>query len=365
MSETEKKSKRRKERGINVRVVQEEKEKKPDSVRVNTRTKKTTSRKKSTKKATAKKTVEKTAKKVTEKTVKKVTQKSSEEIELNEFQDLAWKKEEPEKQPTEHFETLILHTSTEPPKSRVIKRDVAKEKPVSFTRSVRETPFIQPKQSQPLPKTPLGKLPERPVVVRPVTAPTRPVEKLSAKEIKEREIEKAVNMATKLPQARREHKRRSRLSSNFGVTRAVLAVACLSTAVFAIVYFVNLNSSDVSLKVAAMQSGIEAIYPSYIPRGYALADVTSSSGKVTMKFKSDSGGYSITEEQSDWNSAGVLGNFVKPTYDNEYTVVEEQGLTIYMGDRWAAWVNGGILYKLNVDSGSLTKKQIKTISTSM
>ena len=114
-----------------------------------------------------------------------------------------------------------------------------------------------------------------------------------------------------------------------------------------------------------MQSGIEAIYPSYIPRGYALADVTSSSGKVTMKFKSDSGGYSITEEQSDWNSAGVLGNFVKPTYDNEYTVVEEQGLTIYMGDRWAAWVNGGILYKLNVDSGSLTKKQIKTISTSM
>ena len=46
MSETDKKSKRRKERGLNIRVVQEQKDKKSSDVRVNTPNKKSSPRKK-------------------------------------------------------------------------------------------------------------------------------------------------------------------------------------------------------------------------------------------------------------------------------------------------------------------------------
>ena len=374
MSETEKKSKRRKERGLNVRVVQEQKEKKTDDVRVNTRDKKASSRKKSSKKA--KKDAEVEIEIDTKKTAeleKKVEEKIEEEAPEEIEEEIAWKVEEkpeekveekveekpeekaekePEKTPDEaenNFETLNLHTDTSKATSKIIPRDVAKETPITDSLIAKEVQ--KPKyEDKPVATTSVVKEPEK---------------KSTAKELKEQEIKKAVSVATKLPQPSKKTTRRSRVSKNFGMARVVLAIACLSTAVFAIVYFVNLNSSDISIKVAAMQSGIDAVYPSYIPRGYTLADVTSASGKVTMKYKSDNGSYTITEEQTDWNSDGLLGNFVKPNYGDEYTVVSEQGLTLYIGDRWAAWVNGGMVYKLAVDSGNLTKKQIKAIAVSL
>lgn len=120
-----------------------------------------------------------------------------------------------------------------------------------------------------------------------------------------------------------------------------------------------------SIQVAASQSGINAKYPAYIPRGYEMSDVTSSSGKVSMRFKGDDGEFIISEENSSWDSEGLLNNFIKPTYNNDYTVVREQGLTLYMGANWQVWVNGGMLYKLNITSGTLTKKQLKAIATSL
>ncbi|MBQ3296333.1 hypothetical protein IJG95_01325, partial [Candidatus Saccharibacteria bacterium] len=67
-----------------------------------------------------------------------------------------------------------------------------------------------------------------------------------------------------------------------------------------------------------------------------------------------------------WDSSALLNNYVRENYsDDEYSVVIEQGLTIYMGSNWEAWVNGGLLYKLQVKTGSLTKKQLKTIATSL
>ena len=53
-------------------------------------------------------------------------------------------------------------------------------------------------------------------------------------------------------------------------------------------------------------------------------------------------------------------------FGEDYTTVREQGVTIFISDRSdAAWVNGGILYKLTISSGTLTKKQIKNIALSL
>ena len=84
-----------------------------------------------------------------------------------------------------------------------------------------------------------------------------------------------------------------------------------------------------------------------------------------MRFRSETGDFSITEENSSWDSNALLNNYIREQYGNEYTVVREQGLTIYMGDNWEAWVNGKILFKLYVNSGELTKKQMKTIATEL
>ena len=312
MSETKKKSTRRTERGLSVQAVQESKEEKFGSIRVNTRAKKAD-------------TDEKNAE-------KKVAEK-----------DL--------KESSEQFETLMLHIDDKKTEPKVILRDVAKEKPI------KSTPEKSTHEAKKTTKT-KAKVESRPT-------PKKTQEKLSAKKVKEQEIEKAISMATKLPETSKKQQKRFRFNS-FGVARIALAVACLSTAIFAVVYFININSADISLRVAAAQSGIEASYPSYIPRGYTLVDVSSSNGKITMGFKSsEDESYTITEEQTSWNSDGLFANFVKPTYGDGYTLVEEQGLSLYMGDKWAAWVNGGIAYKLTVDSGNLTKKQIKTIATSV
>lgn len=252
----------------------------------------------------------------------------------------------------EEFETLKLE-HIEKADSKIIVRDVERETPIEAIVEAPKTTEAPKAVEEPLP------------VFHPVSRP-RPVAapaKVPAKELKQQEIDRAIKTAAKMPVA--ERRRRRSIFGEFGLTRVVLATACITTAVFAIAYFVNMASSDMSIQVAAAQSGIDAKYPSYIPRGFELSDVTSGSGRVTMHYKSDEGEFTLTEEASSWDSEALLNNFIKSNYNNDYTVIREQGLTLYMGGNWEAWVNGGMLYKLNVISGNFTKKQLKTIATSL
>ncbi len=193
--------------------------------------------------------------------------------------------------------------------------------------------------------------------------------KLTAQQLKDQAIKKALatTAATKSTDTTMDDGRPAKAKHHFGVGRVVLALSCAAAAVFAIVYFVNLNMPDISLRVAAMQTGIEATYPGYIPRDFSLSGIVSEEGKITLNFENSASGdaYSITEESSSWDSNALLNNFVKERYGDNYSVVREQGLTIYISGSDAAWANGGIVYKLDTTSGSLTKKQISSIATSL
>lgn len=188
--------------------------------------------------------------------------------------------------------------------------------------------------------------------------------KLSAKEIKDREIKKAISKADKIST---EKKTKKPAKIHFGVGRVVLALSCAAAAVFAIVYFVNLSAPDLSLRVAAMQTGIEASYPSYVPRDFSLSDITSENGKITMSFINRGTGeaFTLVEEKSSWDSNALLENFVRREYGEDYAMVRENGLTLYIKDSDAAWVNGGMVFKLKTTSGTLTKKQIRAIAVSL
>lgn len=188
--------------------------------------------------------------------------------------------------------------------------------------------------------------------------------KLSAKEIKDREIKKAISKADNIAA---EKKTKKPAKIHFGVGRVVLALSCAAAAVFAIVYFVNLSAPDLSLRVAAMQTGIEASYPSYVPRDFSLSDITSENGKITMSFINRGTGeaFTLVEEKSSWDSNALLENFVRREYGEDYAMVRENGLTLYIKDSDAAWVNGGMVFKLKTTSGTLTKKQIRAIAVSL
>ena len=200
--------------------------------------------------------------------------------------------------------------------------------------------------------------------VRPVDGMTKSGNKTSeakpsAEELKNRAIEKALKNASKTKAPKEKF--------HFGFGRVMLALGCTAAAVFAIVYFASLNMPDLSLKVASIQTGIDASYPSYIPRDFTLSDITSENGKVSMSFKNAGSNtdFSLVQEKSSWDSSALLNNFVKDTYGDNYTTIREQGLTLYVSGSNACWVNGGIVYKLTTNSGSLTKKQIKSIATSL
>lgn len=316
-----------------------------------TKTKSGASKKSDAKKTTAKKPVAKkpVAKKPTTKksTAKKSTAKKSTKTTKKTKSPASFSKSASTKKSPE-FETLKLKAA-EKTESKIILRDVEKEKIPEPQKVAKPQEAVEKKVEKV----------ETPQTQQPMAAP-----KLSAKEIKEQEIEKAVKSATKLPTSDTSRRKR-RLFGDFGWTRVILIAACTSTIVFAIAYFINVASSDMSIQVAAMQSGIDATYPSYVPRGFELSDVTSSSGKVIMHFKNSDEEFELSEESSEWDSEALLNNYINPTYGNNYTMVREQGLTLYMGGDWEAWVNGGVLYKLFVNSGTLTKKQMKNIATSL
>ena len=149
--------------------------------------------------------------------------------------------------------------------------------------------------------------------------------------------------------------------------RIFLALICSGATVAALVAFVHFSIPDLSVRVAAIQTGIDATYPSFVPRGYNLSNVTSDKeGVVVMTFSGpDGASFTMSEEKSTWDSTALLNNYVKKTYPNDFTTLREQGITIYVRGEKASWVNGGLLYKIDATGKYLTKEQIRNIATSL
>lgn len=197
--------------------------------------------------------------------------------------------------------------------------------------------------------------------------------KMSAKELKDQAIKKALAVAEQTTQApmgsKMSSSKKVKNSSgmHFGFGRVMLALGCAAVAVFAIVYFVNLNMPDISMRVAAMQTGIDSSYPNYVPRDFKISSITSEDGKIVLDFVNTGAdtSFSLSEERSSWDTNALLSNYVKKEFGDNYTTIREQGLTIYVSGSNAAWVNGGIVYKINATNNVLTNKQIRSIATSL
>lgn len=235
--------------------------------------------------------------------------------------------------------------------------------PVAIPQDMTKEDAIMPVERHQLQESANQKLRARRAFVEASLQPAQST--MTAKEIKEHEIKKAIASANRLNEKKQKEIKTS--GNHFGFGRILLALSCAALVAFAIVYFVNLNMPDFSLRVAAMQTGINASYPSYVPRGYSTSSISSEKGKVTMDFRSssDDNAFSIIEEVSSWDSSALLANYVKEEFGDNYSTIREQGLTIYISGSKAAWVNGGILYKIDAKDGVLSSKQIRSIAVSL
>ena len=142
---------------------------------------------------------------------------------------------------------------------------------------------------------------------------------------------------------------------------AVASSICCMGVLYATLKF---SMPDISAKVAAAQNG--ASYPSFVPRDFTARSASFQKNTVSLEFVGPyKTRFTLDQEKLPWDSNALLNNYVKPTWGEQYDTIREQGLTIYMYQSNAAWVNGGTVYKLNTTSGSLSKKQLKNIITSL
>lgn len=142
---------------------------------------------------------------------------------------------------------------------------------------------------------------------------------------------------------------------------AVASSICCMGVLYATLKF---SMPDISAKVAAAQN--DASYPSFVPRDFTARSASFQKNTFSLEFVGpDKTRFTLDQEKLPWDSNALLNNYVKPTWGEQYDTIREQGLTIYMYQSNAAWVNGGTVYKLNTTSGSLSKKQLKNIITSL
>lgn len=146
----------------------------------------------------------------------------------------------------------------------------------------------------------------------------------------------------------------------------IMTVATSSLAVVMLAgYFTYLSMPNLSIRVAAVQSGVNAKYPGYRPDGYALnGPITFTDGEVRMRFAYVDGnhGFTVTQQKSNLSSSAIKQQ-LDETSESVMTTTTN-GLTIYSHDGRTTWVNSGILYTIEGDA-ALSNSQLQRIATSL
>lgn len=197
---------------------------------------------------------------------------------------------------------------------------------------------------------------QKPVVASPHHAP-KPSQIIKQEAISEA-IEKAPHHNAKSTKPVKQSKKHTR---TFSIMSASLALLMLAG------YFTYLNMPNLSVRVAAAQAGFDATYPGYHPDGYSInGPVAYNEGWVSMKFAANGGtqAFTVKQEKSGWDSSALLANYVEPTSKGGYVPHSERGLTVYIFNNNAAWVNDGVRYTIE-GNAPLSSSQILNIAKSM
>ena len=191
---------------------------------------------------------------------------------------------------------------------------------------------------------------------------------ISSQEMKDRAIQQALQRMQSAEKTKADFGQPKEKKLHFWQKKSFVAAASMAIISIALLgYLVSLNLPDLSVRVAAMQAGIANAYPSYVPSNYRLDGlVKEENGRITMNFRNDIGkSFTLTEEKSSWDSAAVLANYVKKNWGDDYSIAKGQGLTIYVSNSKAVWVNGGVLYIVDGEAAELNSSDLHDIAVSL
>lgn len=181
----------------------------------------------------------------------------------------------------------------------------------------------------------------------------------SPQEKKTELLEKALANAKshEQPAAVIKHRSKRRLFSSMAGLAAVLVV---------VGFVAYMNKASVELQLASVRAGFQASLPNYTPAGYERQSAQAADGKVAISFLSPTqhNNFTLTQESSSWDSQTLFDSIVAQE-NTTYQTVQSNGRTIYLygGDK-AAWVDGGILYKVD-GNAKLNSDQVISLATSM
>lgn len=224
------------------------------------------------------------------------------------------------------------------------------------TQKPKQTTADAPAKTHPVAKRAVQKVAKRPASVA-----------ASAQQVKNAAITKALSTPT--PVKKKEPFKKKVEKKVFKWTQRKTIVSALLVVLLGAGIVTYFNLPHLSVALASAQSGVSATYPKYVPDGFGLSQpVTFSEGQVSLRFTSNTGNgaYTITQENSSWDSSAVLDNVVRKEAGDNYVVNQERGLTLYSYDnnsQWA-WVTGGILYLIDSEA-PLSSDQIRRIATSL
>ena len=216
---------------------------------------------------------------------------------------------------------------------------------------------------EPARDTKLAKIAKARMAARKAAAP----QALSAQELKERAIQQALRKVSTMNEDVEDTGMKAQ-KQHFWQKKHFTMVASMAAITLVILgYLVSVNLPDISVRVAAMHTGIEKAYPSYVPSSYRLDGlVKEENGRITMSFKNDRDQkFTLMEEKSSWDSSAVLTNYVMKNWGASYSIAKGQGLTIYVSGSNAAWVNGGVFYVITDETNTLNSSDLHDIAVSL
>jgi hypothetical protein len=126
------------------------------------------------------------------------------------------------------------------------------------------------------------------------------------------------------------------------------------------------NRASLQLELASARAGFQANLPEYQPGGFARQAAVAQGREVKISFVSpnNSDRFVLTQQASDWDSQ-TLFDEISALASTNYQTLQSGGRTIYVYDSGkAAWVNGGVLYRVDGNT-QLDTTQISQLAASL
>jgi hypothetical protein len=172
-------------------------------------------------------------------------------------------------------------------------------------------------------------------------------------------------LLTKVPKAKSRPKSRRSSRRKLKPLAAIGILVVTAIVIAGVLFYQFLPRLD--LNIASTKSGVHAVLPSYKPANFGFATpVKYASGVLTISYRQKGTGheFSITEQNSAWDSQTLLDSFVAPS-DPAYKTTQKNSQTFYIYNQTnITWVTGGIWYQIS-GNANLTNDQLLAIATSL